>query len=194
MVRGRKPNTGTSVMLDPRRWHVACSVTQRRSTGPSDSGAYNSVGMRRPLIIVLSGALLAAATVPAAARYDCKMTGARNQPVCCCKGPSSEAASHNSIRVVPHSAPTSSRSGSTDSCGCCDVTYDDDRPAGIAADRASGPGQKASASTDDLPLLVLSTLPARDCAVHTAPIRAPGVDLPPPRGVDRHVLLCTFLC
>ena len=163
-------------------------------TGPSHKAAYNQPGMKRIFAIALGGALLVAATAPVSARYDCKMTGVRNQSACCCKGPSSEGAASTSLRAALDSDPCPSRSGSAGSCGCCDVTYDDDRPAGIAADRAGGPGQKASASTDNLPLLVSSTLPARDHVVHSVPIRPPDIDPPLLCQVDRHILLCTFLC
>lgn len=145
-------------------------------------------GMRRILILALAGALLVSAAAPASARYDCRVTGARNQPACCCKGPSSTAPSAGDRNACP------SKIGSTDSCGCCDVTYDGDRPAAVAADRTGGPVQTVSASVDHLPPSISVAMPSHHLGIHAARIWPPGEDLPTPRAIDRHVLLCTFLC
>lgn len=149
---------------------------------------YNAAGMRPLLTFALAGALLVSAAAPASVRYNCKMTGARNQLGCCCKGASSKAATAGDCTACP------SMTGPTDSCGCCDTTVADDRPAGIATDFTADPVQEVFAWVDGLPVSMSAALPSHHLGTHAAGIRAPGDDPPEPFAVGQRALLCTFLC
>jgi hypothetical protein len=150
--------------------------------------------MKTVLIIALEWGLLAASIAPTPVRYHCRMNGMRNQPACCCQGPDAGVGIPVARSAPPDTVPCASRRESAASCGCCDVTYEDERLDAVASGRVAGPWREISAWTVDVPVTepsVITILPA------TAPAAKAGTSdtSPPDAGRPRrHLLHCSFLC
>ena len=122
--------------------------------------------------MLLCATVLLGGVRPVVARYDCLMSGAKRQASCCCK---------------PLAESRSNGSG-----GCCEITYEDDRPRGVA-ERGAGTTTDTSSSNLD-PVVAMDASAKR-------PVMAPSLAaLHDARGApalpgddDRPIFLCTLL-
>ena len=123
--------------------------------------------MKRATVYTLCVLLLAAVTGQVTARYDCRITGAKDQASCCCKNTADSAVAQ---------------------CGCCNVRYQDNTPEVV---------QAKFRATDDQGILVVELVSEASAAVLDPSALAPhalddpGPPLDRPR---RHILFCSFLC
>lgn len=118
--------------------------------------------------------LLSAFTVQVSARYDCNMTGVRNQKSCCCQGKAQAAAG-----------------GAVQTGGCCDVRYHDATVEVTQAGSDTHEQRISEAQQSTVAVLAIQT-PQPGLSSYSAPSRdGPPVPSVPP---DRFVLFCSFLC
>lgn len=104
-------------------------------------GMMQQAAVTRFFALLISCGLAVFHSLPARVVYDCRVTGARNLPACCCKGKTSccgRSARASSADCCYPSAGNPAGPEPTapvfpdvvaDSCGCCDVTYEEGTPA-----------------------------------------------------------------
>ena len=115
--------------------------------------------------------LLAATTGQGSVRYDCRVTGVKNQPSCCC------------VETTCHPAQAETQ------CGCCDVRYQDDTPdvAETKSRTAQDGGILVVGQLFEASIVLADPFSVATHSIDDHP------DLPS-RGPGRHILFCSFLC
>jgi len=149
--------------------------------------------MKRTSILGLCVVLVSAASPAAVAVYDCVVTGARDQPACCC--PAGEPGGGD--LPCAREGDASPRAGmSAPPRPCCEVRYDPGAPASSPGPAVASAGSRTAKQLDHGYDGAGSVMPIASPSATRAALAARPDDafaVGPP-GPARHLLACSFRC